>query len=61
MGEGCYWYRDRDGFCHLTNRCWAGRACPATQEAADRARDQLVAETIRSRDAWQNRKITKET
>ena len=46
----CYFYRDRDGFCHLTNRCWVGKPCPKTQRAADRARDEIVREIIRRRD-----------
>lgn len=37
-------YRDAAGFCLLTNRCWAGRRCPTTAAAADRARDELVKE-----------------
>jgi len=48
--RACYWYRDRDGFCHLQNRCWAGKRCPATQAEADRARESLVVELIRERD-----------
>lgn len=45
----CNFYRDRDGFCLLTNRCWDGKRCPTTQAQADRARIALVNEIIRSR------------
>lgn len=45
----CYWLRDRDGFCHLTNRCWAGKPCPRDWVAADRARTELLVEIIARR------------
>lgn len=48
--KGCYWYRDRDGFCRLQNRCWEGKPCPKTQREADRAREQLCEELIAVRD-----------
>lgn len=46
----CHFYRDADGFCRLTNRCWSGKACPRTQREADRAREELVDEIIKERD-----------
>lgn len=47
--RACYWYRDRDGFCLLENRCWSGKPCPKTQAQADAAREQLVDQIIASR------------
>ncbi len=48
--RACYFYRDADGFCLLTNRCWSGKPCPRTQRQADRAREELIDEIIKERD-----------
>lgn len=47
----CYFLRDRDGFCHLTNRCWSGKPCPANERQAERARLQLIDEFIARRES----------
>lgn len=47
----CYWYRDRDGFCRLLNRCWSGKPCPQTQRQADAARAALVDRYVKMRKA----------
>lgn len=49
--EACYWFRDRDGFCLLENRCWSGKSCPKTPGWADRYRNQLIDDIARKRDA----------
>lgn len=46
----CNWYRDRDGFCWLTNRCWEKKPCPKSQRAADKAMLSLKEEAIARRD-----------
>jgi len=40
--SACNYYRDRDGFCHLINRCWSGKPCPKTQRQADKFRGALI-------------------
>ena len=55
----CNYYRDRDGFCHLQNRCWSGKPCPTSQAAADLAREQLCNYFIRVRAGNQPPAITR--
>lgn len=55
----CNYYRDAAGFCHLTNRCWSGKPCPTSQEAADRAREQLCNYYIRVRARKERPSITR--
>lgn len=49
-GEWCRFYRDQDGYCHLTNRCWDGKPCPRSQAEADAAREALCEEILQRRD-----------
>jgi len=41
----CYWLRDGNGYCLLTNRCWSLKPCPKTQLQADKARAAIFGTT----------------
>lgn len=47
----CYFYRDAEGFCRLTNRCWVGKKCPKNTRQANAAWLALKVEAIASRSA----------
>lgn len=55
----CYYLRDQDGYCHLTNRCWVGKPCPKNDRQAEAARQQLIREVMTQRDAAERARLPK--